>query len=48
MPEHAVLVDRNLLRRAIDDADVAAETELMERSLAVWRETGDAAGTAQG
>jgi hypothetical protein len=31
----------------VADADVAAEEELMLRSLALWQETGDAAGTAQ-
>ena len=30
------------------DADVAAEEELMRRALGIWRETGDAAGTARG
>jgi tetratricopeptide (TPR) repeat protein len=30
-----------------DDADVAAEEELMSGALAIWRETGDAAGTAR-
>jgi tetratricopeptide (TPR) repeat protein len=29
------------------DADVAAEEELMRRSLAIWEEIGDAAGTAR-
>jgi tetratricopeptide (TPR) repeat protein len=29
------------------DADVAAEEELMRRALAIWQETGDAAGTAR-
>jgi hypothetical protein len=31
---------------AVPDADAAAEEELMRRSLDLWRETGDAAGTA--
>jgi tetratricopeptide (TPR) repeat protein len=30
------------------DADVNAEEELMRRALAIWQETGDAAGTARG
>ena len=30
------------------DADVAAEEDLMRRALAIWRETGDPAGTARG
>jgi tetratricopeptide (TPR) repeat protein len=30
-----------------DDADVAAEEELMRRSLAIWEEIGDPAGTAR-
>ena len=30
-----------------DDADVAAEDELMRRTLAVWQEIGDSAGTAR-
>jgi tetratricopeptide (TPR) repeat protein len=31
---------------AVPDADIAAEEELMRRSLALWQETGDPAGTA--
>jgi tetratricopeptide (TPR) repeat protein len=31
---------------AVADADIAAEEELMRRSLELWRETGDPAGTA--
>jgi len=31
-----------------DDADVTAEAELMSGALAIWRETGDAVGTARG
>jgi tetratricopeptide (TPR) repeat protein len=30
------------------DADVNAEEDLMRRALAIWQETGDAAGTARG
>jgi tetratricopeptide (TPR) repeat protein len=30
------------------EADVAAEEDLMRRALAIWQETGDAAGTARG
>ena len=41
---------RNIFRLvagvAVADADVAAEEELMRRALALWQETGDAAGTA--
>ena len=41
---------RNIVRlvagAAVADADVAAEEELMRRSLDLWQETGDAAGTA--
>jgi tetratricopeptide (TPR) repeat protein len=33
---------------ALADAEVAAEQELMGRALAIWRGTGDAAGTALG
>ena len=33
---------------ALAEADVAAEDELMRRALAIWQETGDAAGTARG
>jgi tetratricopeptide (TPR) repeat protein len=33
---------------APDDGEVAAEEELMRGALAIWRETGDAAGTASG
>ncbi len=47
-----VLHHRNIGRliegAAPADADVAAEEELMRRALAIWRETGDAAGTARG
>ena len=32
----------------LDDADVAAEEDLMRHALAIWRETGDAAGTGRG
>jgi tetratricopeptide (TPR) repeat protein len=31
-----------------DQAEVAAEAEVLDRALAIWRETGDAAGTAWG
>lgn len=33
---------------ALAEADVAAEEDLMRRALAIWQETGDAAGTARG
>src|SRR5258708_26992657 len=33
---------------ALAGADVAAEEDLMRRALAIWQETGDAAGTARG
>ena len=42
---------RNIMRlagiEALSDADVAAEKKLMRRALAIWQETGDAAGTAR-
>jgi tetratricopeptide (TPR) repeat protein len=40
-------IARLVAGRAPDDADVAAEEELMRRALAVWRETGDTVGTAR-
>jgi tetratricopeptide (TPR) repeat protein len=47
-----VLHHRNIGRliegAAPAEADVAAEEELMRRALAIWQETGDAAGTARG
>jgi hypothetical protein len=33
---------------ALTEAEVAAEEELMRQALAIWRDTGDAAGTARG
>jgi tetratricopeptide (TPR) repeat protein len=47
-----VLHHRNIARLVggvpLADADVAAEEDLMRQALALWRETGDPAGTARG
>jgi len=45
---HHRCIGRLVAGLPLDDGDVAAEAELMEEALAVWRQTGDAAGTAQG
>ncbi len=47
MTQHYRNVARLVAGDAVADADVATEEELMRRALAVWQETGDAAGTAQ-
>ena len=44
---HQRCIARLVAGVAPDGADAAAEEELMRRALAVWRETGDAAGTAR-
>jgi len=48
MARHYRCIARLIAGGAPDDADVAAEQELMSSALAIWRETGDAAGTARG
>lgn len=48
MVRHQRVIAALVAGLAPDDADVAAEEELMDGALAVWRETGDAVGTAQG
>jgi tetratricopeptide (TPR) repeat protein len=48
MVRHQRCIARLVAGLSPDDAEVAAEEELMRRALAVWRETGDAVGTAQG
>ena len=47
MVRHHRCIARLVAGGAPDDADVAAEEELMSGALAIWRETGDAAGTAR-
>jgi hypothetical protein len=47
MVRHHRSIQRLVAGLAPDDADVAAEEELMGGSLARWRETGDAVGTAR-
>jgi tetratricopeptide (TPR) repeat protein len=44
---HNRAITRLVAGLAPDDVDVAAEEELMRDALAIWRETGDAAGTAR-
>ena len=44
---HYRAIARLVAGLALDDADVAAEEELMRDALAIERETGDAAGTAR-
>ena len=44
---HQRCIARLVAGRALDDADVAAEEELMSGALAIWRETGDPVGTAR-
>jgi tetratricopeptide (TPR) repeat protein len=46
MTEHHRNIARLVTGAAVADADVAAEEELMRRALALWQETGEAAGTA--
>jgi hypothetical protein len=46
MTEHHRNIARLVTGAAVPDADVAAEEELMRRALALWQETGEAAGTA--
>ena len=48
MVRHHRCVARLVAGLAPDDAEVAAEEELMRGALAIWRETGDVAGTARG
>jgi len=48
MVPHHRTIGRLIEGAAPADADVAAEEELMRRALAIWRETGEAAGTARG
>ena len=47
LARHQRCIARLVAGSALDDADVAAEEELMGRALAIWRETGEAAGTAR-
>jgi tetratricopeptide (TPR) repeat protein len=47
MALHYRSIARLIAGHAPADADVAAEEELMRRALAIWQETGDAAGTAR-
>jgi hypothetical protein len=47
MVRHHRCVARLVAGLAPDDADVAAEEELMGGALAIWRETGDAVGIAR-
>jgi tetratricopeptide (TPR) repeat protein len=44
---HQRCIARLVAGCALDDADVAAEEELMSGALAIWRETGDVVGTAR-
>jgi tetratricopeptide (TPR) repeat protein len=44
---HQRCIARLVAGLALDDADVAAEEELMSGALVIWRETGDAVGTAR-
>jgi tetratricopeptide (TPR) repeat protein len=46
MARHYRSIARLVAGEPVAEADVAAEEELMRRALALWRETGDAAGTA--
>ena len=46
LTEHHRNIVRLVAGAAVAEADVAAEEELMRRALALWRETGEAAGTA--
>ena len=46
MALHHRCIARHVAGDAVADADIAAEEELMRRSLALWQETGDPAGTA--
>jgi hypothetical protein len=46
MTRHYRGIARLVAGDAVADADIAAEEELMRRSLALWQETGDPAGTA--
>jgi len=48
MTHHHRNITRLVAGLALADPDVAAEDELMRRALAIWQETGDAAGTAMG
>jgi tetratricopeptide (TPR) repeat protein len=48
MVRHHRCIARLVAGRTPDDADVAAEEELMRGALASWLETGDAVGTARG
>jgi hypothetical protein len=47
MARHHRCIARLVAGGAPDAADVAAEEELMSGALAIWRETGDAVGTAR-
>jgi len=47
MVRHHRCIARLVAGGAPDDADVAAEEELMSGALAIWRETGDVVGTAR-
>jgi len=47
MTHHYRNIAKLLSGRTPADADVAAEEELMRRSLTIWEEIGDAAGTAR-
>jgi tetratricopeptide (TPR) repeat protein len=47
MVRHHRCIARLVAGGAPDDADMAAEEELMSGALAIWRETGDAVGTAR-
>jgi tetratricopeptide (TPR) repeat protein len=47
MVRHHRCIARLVAGGVPDDADVAAEEALMGGALAIWRETGDAAGTAR-
>jgi hypothetical protein len=44
--QHYRCITRLVAGDAVPDADIAAEEELMRRSLALWQETADPAGTA--
>ena len=48
MVRHHRCIARLVAGAAPDDADVAAEEELMDGALAIWRETGNTVGTARG
>ena len=48
MVRHHRCIARLVVGLAPDDAEVAAEEELMRGALAIWRETGDPVGTARG